>query len=318
MNAWLIKGDDPALVGEAARNQVHELSGGDGLCVEELAGDDTVTVGAIVETCQTPPFLGNRRVVLARDMARFDSDELAPLLAFLAAPLPTTFLVMTAGAGRLSVKLTNAVKKVGTVVDTAPGQSRGDRATWLDRKLAEAPVRLDREAARLLGAHLGEEVGRLSSLLDTLAGAFGPGARIGAAALEPYLGGAGGVPPWDLTDAVDRGRVADAIGLLHRMLDGGGRHPLEIMATLHRHYGGMLRVDGAEVAGEKAAVELLGLAPYPAKKILEQSRRLGSAKVGRAVELLAAADVDLRGASSWPPELVMEVLVTRLSGLARR
>jgi DNA polymerase III subunit delta len=126
------------------------------------------------------------------------------------------------------------------------------------------------------------------------------------------------VPPWDLTDAVDRGRAADALRLLHRMVDGGGRHPLELMATLHRHYGAMLRLDGAEVAGEKGAAELVGMAPYPAKKVLEQSRRLGSAKVGRAVELLAAADVDLRGASGLPAILVLEILLIRLCGLARR
>ena len=318
MNAWLVRGDDPVLVGEAARALLHELSGGDPLSVEELAGDDTVTVGTIVETCQTPPFLGDRRVVLARDVARFDGEALGPLLAWLAEPLPTTRLVMTAGPGRLSVELANAVKRVGAVVDTAPGQSSRDRAGWLDRRLAEAPVRLDRDAARQLGDHLGEDVGRLSALLDTLAAAYGPGARVGVAELEPYWGGAGGVPPWDLTDAVDRGRAADALRLLHRLVDGGGRHPLELMAILHRHFGAMLRLDGAEVAGEKGAAELVGMAPYPAKKVLEQSRRLGSAKVGRAVELLAAADVDLRGASGLPAILVLEILLIRLCGLARR
>jgi hypothetical protein len=40
--------------------------------------------------------------------------------------------------------------------------------------------------------------------------------------------------------------------------------------------------------------------------------------VGRAVELLAAADVDLRGASGLPAILVLEILLIRLCGLARR
>jgi hypothetical protein len=35
------------------------------------------------------------------------------------------------------------------------------------------------------------------------------------------------------------------------------------------------------------------------------------------VELLAEADVDLRGARAWPGELTMEVLVARLTTLAR-
>ncbi len=34
------------------------------------------------------------------------------------------------------------------------------------------------------------------------------------------------------------------------------------------------------------------------------------------MELLAGADVDLRGAKDWPDDLVMDVLVARLSKLA--
>ncbi len=36
----------------------------------------------------------------------------------------------------------------------------------------------------------------------------------------------------------------------------------------------------------------------------------------RAIALLAQADLDLRGAKEWPEDLVMEVLVARLSRLA--
>jgi hypothetical protein len=38
--------------------------------------------------------------------------------------------------------------------------------------------------------------------------------------------------------------------------------------------------------------------------------------VQKAIALLAQADLDLRGAKEWPEELVMEVVVARLSRLA--
>jgi DNA polymerase-3 subunit delta len=56
---------------------------------------------------------------------------------------------------------------------------------------------------------------------------------------------------------------------------------------------------------------------FPAKKALANYRRLGPASTRRAIELLAAADLDLRGAKDLEPELVMEVLVARLSKLRR-
>ncbi len=94
--------------------------------------------------------------------------------------------------------------------------------------------------------------------------------------MAPYLGEAGQVPQWELTDAIDAGDVPKAIDRLHRMLEAGDRHPLGVLAALHGHY------------------------------------------AGRAVGLLADADLDMRGRTAWPPELVAEVLVARLASMNRR
>ena len=103
------------------------------------------------------------------------------------------------------------------------------------------------------------------------------------------------------------------------MTGGGGRHALQIMATLQSHYGRMLALDGAPVTGEKDAAALLGMkgSTFPARKALSQARRLGHERVVEAIELLAGADIDLRGGKAWPDGLVLEVLVARLARLAR-
>ena len=56
---------------------------------------------------------------------------------------------------------------------------------------------------------------------------------------------------------------------------------------------------------------------FPARKALRQSRKLGSKRIARSVELLAQADLDLRGATAVAPEAVLEVLVARLTQLNR-
>ena len=316
--AWYVKGDDPALVAEEVRRLVQDLSGGDPTAVEDLSGED-VEVTAVVDACRTPPFLAERRVVVVREMGRFRTDALEPLIEWLGDPLPTTALVLTSGGGQVSTRLLAAVRQVGKVVDTAVGTGKA-RSQWLAERLRNAPVHLDAEAARLLGEHLGEDVGRLTPLLEALGSAYGARATVGAEELRPFLGEVGGVAPWELTDAIDRADTEAALDRLHRMLGSGERHPLVVMATLHRHYGAMLRLDGAGVGDERQAATLLGTAPFPANKALAQARRLGGERIGRAVELLARADVDLRGASGCPDVLVMEVLVARLSrlGVSRR
>jgi len=127
------------------------------------------------------------------------------------------------------------------------------------------------------------------------------------------------VPPWDLTDAIDKGDVALSIDRLQRMMGAGDRHSLAIMATLQSHYLRMVKLDGANVRGEKEAAAILGMkgSTFPAKKAMNQARKLGSPGIRRAVALLAKADVDLRGAQAWPQELTMEVLVARLARNSR-
>jgi DNA polymerase-3 subunit delta len=216
-------------------------------------------------------------------------------------------------------KLVTAVKGAGEQIDAgAPRQAR-DRTSWIAERLKKSPLQFDARAGQRLVEHLGEDVSRLSGIIDLLVTAHGEGASISAEEIEPFLGDAGGVAPWDLTDALDKGDAATALGHLHRLMKGGDRHPLVVLATLHRHYGQMLRLDGAGARNDAEAAQLLGLkgSTFPAKKALTQARRLGSTKVRRAISLLAEADLDLRGQKSWPEELVMEVLVARLAQLSR-
>jgi DNA polymerase III subunit delta len=323
----LVKGDDDVLLRDAARDVVHALTGDldPTLAVEDVGRErfappeaSDTTIEPLVDAAQTPPFLTDRRVVVGRDIEMFTkAAQVAPLVAYLADPLPTTSLVLVWSGGRVPKSLIDAIKACkGVQIDTSPGRKI---AGWVDEQVAAAGLTLDRAATDKLVAWLGDDPQRLVGVLGTLTGSFGPGARLRAADIEPFLGEAGGVPPWELTDALDRGDISTALGRLHRMTEGGGRHALQIMATLHGHYSRMLMLDGAAVGGEKDAARLLGMkgSTFPARKALAQSRKLGHDKVVRAIDLLATADLDLRGGKAWPDVLVLEVLVARLAHLAR-
>jgi DNA polymerase-3 subunit delta len=317
--AYLVKGSDPSLVAQAAHALVEQLvAGGDpSMMVEEFGGPgvDQFDVGAVIDACTTPPFLVDRRVVVVREAGQVTASDAKRVVAYLADPLPTTALVLVAGGGAVNQALSKAVAGSGDVVDTSVGTGKA-RSQWLAEHLRGGPVRLDGPAQARLGEHLGSDMGRLAGLLDTLAAAYGRGATVTTSDLEPFLGEAGALAPWDLTDAVDSGRTAPALGVLHRMLAAGESHPLVVLAQLHKHYRQMLRLDGSGVTTADQAAEVLGTkSVFPAKKALAQANRLGSTRIARAVQLLAEADLDLRGTTGLSGELVVEVLVARLSRL---
>lgn len=329
---FLLRGEDEVLLADTAVELVHALVGdGDrSLLVEELDAtryerDGEEQLGPLVDAAQTPPFLTDRRIVVGRQLGGFGTAAaVAPLVEYLAAPLETTSLVLVWERAQRSGaqlkapprKLLDAVKAAGGVIlVTDPGTGK-DRTAWLADHLRHAPVRLDADAQKAVLDRIGDDVGLLVGLLPTLTSVYGEGARLTADEVLPYLGAEGSVRPFDLTDAIDRGDVPDALDKLHRLLDSGGWHPLQVLATLHNHVGRMLALDGSGVADERAAAELLGLkgSTFPARKALDQSRRLGSERLADFIGLLAAADLDVRGAKAWPPELVVEVLVARLAG----
>jgi DNA polymerase-3 subunit delta len=319
MATHLLHGNDESVLRSAVHELVDELvaDGDRAMMVDEFDGDD-FELRLVVDAVQTPSFLTDKRVVVARGVDRFTADELGPLITYLANPLDTSDLVIVVNSGSVPKKLGDAVKAVGVVTNTSPPSRAKDRQMWISDHIAAAGLRIKPDAAAQLGAWLGEDAGRLDGILATLRSTYGADHALTFAEIEPFLGDGGGVPPWDFTDAIDAGDTTKALTLLGRMMHGGGRHPLQIMAIMHSHYTNIAKLDGADARSEQDAMAATGItSPYPAKKALANYRRLGPASTRRAVELLAQADLDLRGAKDLDPELVMEVLVARLSKLRR-
>lgn len=329
----LIKGDDPTLVAQVLQASVNDLLGGGdrSLMVEEVIeehysvdGDPEIT--PLVNAAHTPPFLTDKRIVVGRNLGLFTKGEqVSGLVEWLESPLDTTDLILvwekganTNRLGQVPKALKEALKKAGArEIDAAP-KGKGRKAL-LDDRMKDAPVRLDPTARNLIADRLGDDVGRAQSIIEALVSTFGEGANLTATEVEPFLGVASDVPPWELTDAIDSGDIGTALNRLHRMMGAGERHPLQILATLHGHYQRALALDGAPVGDDRDAAALLGMkgSTFPAKKALTLSRRMGHDRLRDVVLLLRTADLEVRGASATPEDAVMEVLVARLARLSR-
>ena len=274
----LVKGGDEVLLARALAELVRALVGdGDrSLMVEELTidahtgtDDQGYDIGALVDAAQTPPFLTERRVVVGRHAGVFSTkDSVAPLVAYLADPLPSTALVLVWERDprpQRQSKLPNVPKVLvdaiaaagGVVVDTSPGTGKA-RSGWIDEQLAQSSLRFDAGARRLVAEHVGDEGQPATGV------ARHP--RRGVRARHRGRPCRGGAPTWarratsppgTSPTAIDGGDVPKALAVLDRMLRGGGRHPLQVMASLTNHYLRMIRLDDPDIRGVKDAAAVL-------------------------------------------------------------
>jgi DNA polymerase-3 subunit delta len=280
-------------------------------------------VVAVLNAVRSPPFMTQRRIVVVRDYEQIPATDLPPLVAYLADPLETSVLVFVSGGGRVPKVLAGALEAAGA--ETVGGGSE-KTADVLARALDDAGLELRKEATTLVTEHLGDDVGRIGALVEVLVAAFGPGATLAAADVESYLGDAGSVPGWQLTNGIEEGDVAGALATLHRLLtvttakEPRPMHPLQVMGMLHSRYRRLLRLDDPAIRSTEDAHAALGGkgSSYPARKALDAARGLGTAGLRRAVDLLHEADLDLKGRTGLPAETVIEVLVARLAGLSAR
>lgn len=316
MGVHLIHGSDAVLVSEQTSQIVRQLVGEQdrALVLEEFSGD--FVMAGVTEAAQTPPFFTDRRVIVLRRDQALTADDVAVLVDYLASPAEFTDLVIEWGSGKVSEALKKAVKAAGgQVVDPSPPTRAKDRREWWETQVAERHIDLDGAAMSLLVDWLGEDVGRLESLADTLAATYGS-RRVSADMLRPFLGERGDAQPWDLTDSIDKGNATEALRAARRMMNAGERHPLQILAQLHGHYTRLAKLDGRDFESTAELETILGVKGYPAQKAATTYRAIGHDALHRAFELLARADSDLRGGTGLDEDVVMDVLVARLARLA--
>ena len=321
-----VVGTDATMVADALHNVILSALGDldPSFALEDFSLSDNTegVVARVVGALNTPPFLVDRRVVVVRDAQQLCSEDAAELLTWMSKPSPATVLVL----GVVGAKSHRLVKAAHDVIEVNVGSRPADRVAFVREKMAEYHVTIDAPTAHKVADQIGDDVARVDALARTLQSIFGS-APLNFARLEPYLGDAGDVPVWDLTDAIDAGDVTTAITVARRMLDSRSRAGLQIVSMLQRHFLNMARLEGSGASSKDEAAALLAINAFPAGKALSSARRLGAERVATAVHWVADADLALKGGVSYGgrdlvndqdvTELtVLEVLVARLARLS--
>jgi DNA polymerase-3 subunit delta len=177
---------------------------------------------------ETPPMLAERRVVIIKSLElwRKNSKVWQVLQKYLAAPAPSTILVLVHGAGQKPD--TTLTRNTTHIAVDALSPDRLIR--WVNARAERAGVELQEEAVVHLIDAVGADLGHLGMELEKLAAAAeGP---VDAARVAEFVGIGRGETPHDWVRAVVDRQHGRALGQLPRVLSTVGVNGVRLVTMV--------------------------------------------------------------------------------------
>jgi len=220
-------------------------------------------------------------------------------------------------------------------------QTPEDLEHWLAEQASKEGKKLDAEAARLLLARTGPDMGALRSELEKALLYCLDRDRIRVADLERLVGKTREDAVWDVGEAIAKGDAARARDML-KELAASGTHPLVVLTLLVRQARHLLqarlvweeagrppfrdfrsfqaRVTSAVENGlfGKGADDVTSIHPFAAFKRFEAARRAELPALRGMLARLRQADLDAKTGAAGGVDEVVEELVVVLAAGARR
>lgn len=303
----LLVGDDDLLLHRAVQDLVDRLTAEDDMLSVDV--HDAVELESL-PSLRTTSLLGDRTGVVVRGLEQRSvkaslKDEIA---AFVADPDDEAVLVLVSRGKNQVRKISSRVRKTGTVVEVMAPKPWDDGG-W-DRVIADEFRRLDRKVGRDVVAavrrHAGADTAAIASqVAQVVAAAEGD---VTVALVDDVLGGHGRESAFTVVDAVVDRDVGAALVAL-RGLREAGESEMVVFGALASRFRQLLAVR----AGLTTPSEV-GASPGQIRFLQPAARNNFSAgELAWCQERIARLDVDLKGGSALPPDVVLDLAVIDLA-----
>jgi DNA polymerase-3 subunit delta len=243
---------------------------------------------------------------------------LTKLKDYFAAPNPSTLLVLVLPGdpdGRLTVIKT--AKKVGWILSFDPLDTAA-AGRWLGGRAQEGQIALTPEAATALVNSLGADRQALAQALEKL-DLYAAGAPIDRAMVDAVVSPVFDEDVWALADLLGRGKLADALVSVQRLLDDQ-RSGHELVPGVAYRFRALARVVGAVAAGvpSRQLAKAAGVPPWDLQRSLPLARNWNAVGINAALSALSRADDRLKGGWGATERATMEALCLEVCGCFAR
>ncbi len=197
--------------------------------VERFHGGDA-TIRRVVDAARTMPFGAGRRIVVVLHAERLLEPkragagaprDLEVLEAYLNDPGPHTTLVIATARLDRRTRFSRLLLRQCVEVECSEADAIANAPQWVRAALAEAGLRPDADAVRLIVERAGEQAGRLRADVERLTLFAAGQERVSVQDVEAVVGAAVAGDDWAVTQAIQRGQVREALSALALSLESG-------------------------------------------------------------------------------------------------
>jgi DNA polymerase-3 subunit delta len=310
---YLWYGEDRFLIQESLKvlKSFYFMNDPSGSGIEQVSAKE-LSPAVIVERANTMSFFANR-LVIVEDVTYFQDGqtaELEPFLDYFANPNPSTCLLFIAESVHRGRKFYKALVKTGEIMEFCPPKRPQDWLIWVQSELRVREKSMDTQVASQFIEWTGHHTGVLSQELDKLIVFVGERQKITTEDFKAITPRSIETSIFDLLDAVASRSAAKALQALREVLR---KEPaLKVLALLVRQVRLLLGCDSLRRRGGNVAEapSVLGISPYEAQKVWQQSVRLSTEQLSKALSECLNTDLALK-TGGGDPGLLLEIMIIK-------
>src|SRR6266496_725211 len=236
------------------------------------------------------PMMSSRRLVTIRDFAKLRETDEEILISYLNRPVPSSVVIFVATDLDKRKKLTRVLLETCLLVEFPPLKD-GEAKAWVKSHLKQLQFTADERVLSEIVALVGTDVQTLSSELEKLAAAAIKTRTITMTMVDELIGRSRELSNFELGDQLLSRNRKRALETLHRLLEDGAE-PVMLIGAIAGNYHRLALAKEILTRGSREDVfRSLPIPFFKRDAFLASLQRTDSAKLARAIKLIAAADL---------------------------
>ncbi len=294
---YLLQGEEPYYIDEISNfienNVLPEAERGFNQTI--FYGKDS-NVSTIAESCMRFPMMANRQVIIVKEAQSL--AKLETLASYTKKPLASTILVLNYKHNKnldSRTKLVKSIKKNG-VIFTSKKVYDSQLPKWIDEYLENHNFKITPQAAQILTAYLGTELGKVAKELDKLIIAVKDTDKITPEHIEKNIGISKDYNIFELQNALGMKNALKSNQIINYFAANEKAHPFQrLLASLFKYFSSLFKYHFLTNKSEQYVASQIGVRPYFVRDYAAASRNYSPTKLFEIIGILREYDMKSKG-----------------------